>query len=277
MLAKESHLKSETYSYNSQNRLCASVVIDRENKTQSVSRYAYDAFGSPVQGDPSGAADCGYLGKQFDKATGLYNYGYRDYKPDVARFTTVDPIRDGTNWFVYCDGDSVNFVDLWGLELILILNKNSLTLEVVYKIDGKTQDVMFIKGDNNNLLKSKITTAVKSWDNSVDVDTSRTTSYGNTPKRMPDGEWEITGIKKNPTNRKSYGETWITTSAHQQESYPDGTTKDGGGYQIHLTSTTNTDGCLGIHDEQLMTQLIDFYCKNEESDPGNAKLIVKNK
>lgn len=89
--------------------------------------------------------------------------------------------------------------------------------------------------------------------------------------------WKITGIKKNPTNRKSYGETRITTSAHQQESYPGGTTKDGGGYQIHLTSTTNTDGCLRIHGEQLMTQLIDFYCKNEESDPGNAKLIVKNK
>ena len=114
MLAKESHLKSETYSYNSQNRLCESVVIDRENKTQSESRYAYDAFGSLVQGDLSGAKDLGYLGKQFDKATGLYNYGYRDYKPAVARFTTVDPIRDGTNWFVYCDGDSVNFVDLWG-------------------------------------------------------------------------------------------------------------------------------------------------------------------
>lgn len=34
----------------------------------------------------------------------------------LARFTTVDPIRDGTNWHVYCNGDAVNFVDLWGLE-----------------------------------------------------------------------------------------------------------------------------------------------------------------
>ncbi len=44
----------------------------------------------------------------------LYNYGYRDYKPQQARFTTVDPIRDGSNWFSYCNGDPVNFVDLWG-------------------------------------------------------------------------------------------------------------------------------------------------------------------
>jgi len=31
--------------------------------------------------------------------TGLYNYGYRDYSPHTVRFTTVDPIRDGANWF----------------------------------------------------------------------------------------------------------------------------------------------------------------------------------
>ena len=121
MLAKESSLKSEMYSYNSQNRLCESVVIDRENKTQSESRYAYDAFGLLVQGDLSGAKDLGYLGKQFDKATGLYNYGYRDYKPDVARFTTVDPIRDGTNWYAYCSGDSINYIDPNGREQVYFI------------------------------------------------------------------------------------------------------------------------------------------------------------
>ena len=58
----------------------------------------------------------GYTGKPYDTATGLYNYGFRDYKPQVARFTTVDPIRDGNNWFAYVNNDPVNWVDLWGLE-----------------------------------------------------------------------------------------------------------------------------------------------------------------
>jgi RHS repeat-associated protein len=58
----------------------------------------------------------GYTGKPYDTATGLYNYGYRDYKPELARFTTVDPIRDGSNWFAYVNNDPVNFVDLWGLD-----------------------------------------------------------------------------------------------------------------------------------------------------------------
>ncbi len=77
--------------------------------------YSYDAFGSLVQGDLTGTTDFGYLGKQNDPTSHLYNYGYRDYKPETSRFTTVDPIRDGANWYSYCNGDPVNFVDLWGL------------------------------------------------------------------------------------------------------------------------------------------------------------------
>ena len=92
--------------------------------------------------------DFGYLGKPYDTATGLYNYGYRDYSPTVdceflqskilvkrtdrfSTFTTVDPIKDGSNWFVYVNTsfakhklgkqiedlrqDPINYVDLWGL------------------------------------------------------------------------------------------------------------------------------------------------------------------
>jgi RHS repeat-associated protein len=78
-------------------------------------RYEYDAFGTPYQGDFSSGLNPGYTGKPYDPATGLYNYGYRDYQPAVARFTTVDPIRDGSNWFAYVNNDPVNWVDLWGL------------------------------------------------------------------------------------------------------------------------------------------------------------------
>jgi RHS repeat-associated protein len=55
------------------------------------------------------------MSKPFSAATGFYNYGFRDYKPQAARFTTVDPIRDGNNWFIYVNNDPVNYIDLWGL------------------------------------------------------------------------------------------------------------------------------------------------------------------
>ena len=58
----------------------------------------------------------GYAGKPYDPVTGLSDYGFRDYAPSLARFTTVDPIRDGSNWYAYCNSDPVNYVDMWGLD-----------------------------------------------------------------------------------------------------------------------------------------------------------------
>jgi RHS repeat-associated protein len=80
--------------------------------------YEYDAFGVPIKGGFDGGVNAGYAGKPWDSVTGLYNYGYRDYEPSLGRFTTVDPIRDGFNWFAYTDNDPVNWVDLLGLKAV---------------------------------------------------------------------------------------------------------------------------------------------------------------
>ena len=80
---------------------------------------SYDIFGSPYQKTGSFLAtdslDFGYLGKPYNGDTELYDYGFRDYSPEIARFTSVDPIRDGRNWYSYVVNDPVNYVDLWGL------------------------------------------------------------------------------------------------------------------------------------------------------------------
>jgi RHS repeat-associated protein len=78
-------------------------------------RYEYDAFGTPYKGDLTTGMSLGYTGKPYDALTGLYNYGYRDYQPQVARFITADPVRDGSNWFAYVNNDPVNWIDRWGL------------------------------------------------------------------------------------------------------------------------------------------------------------------
>lgn len=84
--------------------------------------YSYDAYGTVYNGSFGGRNKIGYNGKKYDSGTDWYNYGYRDYNPQQGRFTTQDPIRDGANWFVYCNGDPVNFVDLWGLEVETIFS-----------------------------------------------------------------------------------------------------------------------------------------------------------
>ncbi len=75
--------------------------------------YSYDIFGNPI--DESLPAR-GFVGKKYNAFTGLYDFSYRDYNPDSMRFTSVDPIRDGQNWYAYCPGDPVNYVDVNGLE-----------------------------------------------------------------------------------------------------------------------------------------------------------------
>jgi len=94
-----------------QNDLVGTV---RSSTTDSGSAeyYEYDVFGKPYG---ESVSDYAYTGKPYDPTTGMYNYGYRDYVPQTARFSTVDPIRDGNNWFAYCNNEPVNWVDMWGL------------------------------------------------------------------------------------------------------------------------------------------------------------------
>ena len=88
-------------------------VTDKYGTVQA--DYSYDAFGSPYLGNLENDIGFGYCGKVYDNGTGLYDYGFRDYSPVSARFTTVDPIRDGANWFSYVVNDPVNYVDPFGL------------------------------------------------------------------------------------------------------------------------------------------------------------------
>ncbi|MBQ0166756.1 MAG: RHS repeat-associated core domain-containing protein [Treponema sp.] len=84
-----------------------------------VARSDYDAFGTPLTMDALGLCGLGYAGKPFDAVTGLYNYGFRDYSPATARFTSVDPIRWGINWYAYVKNDPLNYVDLFGLREVI--------------------------------------------------------------------------------------------------------------------------------------------------------------
>ncbi len=96
--------------------MLGSVMMTSNAAGLMTNRYHYDVFGNNYTGSLAGSNALGYGGKRYDPATSFYDYGFRDYDSRTGRFTTADPIRDGVNWYVYCNNDPVNFFDLWGLK-----------------------------------------------------------------------------------------------------------------------------------------------------------------
>ena len=102
-----------------------------------VKNYKYDAYGEP-QGtrlNPAGDQTIiyqwkaetervynpfGFCGEYTDSESGLIYLRNRYYDPSTGRFINEDPIRDGLNWYVYCENNPIMFVDPWGLAIWLV-------------------------------------------------------------------------------------------------------------------------------------------------------------
>ncbi len=79
----------------------------------------YSSFGVPVSDSfPQLFIPVGFAGGLADRDTGLVRFGWRDYDPEVGRFTAPDPARDTRgdgDLYDYCADDPVNRVDPTGL------------------------------------------------------------------------------------------------------------------------------------------------------------------
>jgi RHS repeat-associated protein len=98
-------------------------VEQTDSSGQVVSSQQYDAFGNPVSATGSWSGPFAYGGRfgyQRDSDTSLSLLGHRYYDPSTGRFLTRDPIGDGRNWYVYCDGTPVSFADPEGLMKLIV-------------------------------------------------------------------------------------------------------------------------------------------------------------
>ena len=83
------------------------------------SQYAavdYSAFGITLSG--SAGTPFGYGGAngcQTDLDASLVMMGHRYFDPRTGRFISRDPIKDGNNWYAYCDNNPINRTDPLGL------------------------------------------------------------------------------------------------------------------------------------------------------------------
>ena len=70
------------------------VVADTSGNV--VKKIDYDAFGNILNDtNPAFEVPFGFAGGLYDSDTGLVRFGYRDYDPDIGRWTAKDPILFG--------------------------------------------------------------------------------------------------------------------------------------------------------------------------------------
>lgn len=72
----------------------------------------YDDWGNELSSGKNFSYSCS--SSKYTAACQFLNLGYRDYCPMMKCFTSLDPVRDGENWFAYCCGDPVNYWDVAG-------------------------------------------------------------------------------------------------------------------------------------------------------------------
>jgi RHS repeat-associated protein len=92
------------------------VVADSAGNV--VKRIDYDSFGNIIADtNPAFEVPFGFAGGLYDPDTELVRFGYRDYDPDVGRWTAKDPIffaGGDTDLYGYVLNDPINRVDPYG-------------------------------------------------------------------------------------------------------------------------------------------------------------------
>ena len=93
------------------------VVADSAGNV--IKRIEYDSFGNIIADTNEAVAiPFGFAGGLHDRDTGLVRFGFRDYYPDVGRWTAKDPIGfvgGDTDLYGYVLNDPVNLADPNGL------------------------------------------------------------------------------------------------------------------------------------------------------------------
>ena len=116
-------------------------MIDKSGNVTKT--YSYDAFGNELNRDKNDTNPFRYCGEYWDNETESIYLRARYYNPSIGRFTTEDPIKDGSNWYAYCSGNPVMFVDSSGKYYITSMSYNNFPK--IYKVSKESTVVALSK------------------------------------------------------------------------------------------------------------------------------------
>jgi RHS repeat-associated protein len=116
-----------------------------------VKRIDYDTFGNILSdSNPGFTVPFGFAGGLHDRDTGLVRFGFRDYLPEIGKWTAKDPIDfagGDSNLYGYVANDPVNWVDPEGLTS-LVFDVRKKTLHVVPENGAKPYSISATSGKN---------------------------------------------------------------------------------------------------------------------------------
>ncbi len=134
----------------------------------SLQETGFDAFGNKYAIAGTELCPVGYRGEYHDTESGLIYLHNRYYDPEIGRFITEDPVKDGSNWYVYCGNNPIMFVDPSGLEITLsgITSKDDERFIALQNLTDDTLDVDFKTGTvsytaNENVAREVSTNLVR--------------------------------------------------------------------------------------------------------------------
>lgn len=86
------------------------VVALLNSDGETVKEYDYDAFGNELNPSATDTNPFRYCAEYFDVESGQIYLRNRYYQPVTGRFTQLDHIKDGLNWYAYCANNPIVFV-----------------------------------------------------------------------------------------------------------------------------------------------------------------------
>jgi RHS repeat-associated protein len=145
------------------------VVADASGT--AVKRIEYDSFGNVIDDtNPSFTIPFGFAGGLHDRDTGLVRFGFRDYDPDIGRWTAKDPIGfwgGDTYLYGYCLNNPINAIDPHGLIIGSFLSKGigKIVRQTAQEaaLSGKIADAAIsavLTFDTNNTIVPKVNNQV---------------------------------------------------------------------------------------------------------------------
>jgi len=108
--------KNDVYYHHTDHLGTTEVITDSNGNI--VWHADYEAFGSVMNERGEENFTPNYTGKFFDESSGLYYFNARWYDCELGRFTSQDPARDGVNWWIYCGGNPITYIDPDGRDIV---------------------------------------------------------------------------------------------------------------------------------------------------------------